>query len=67
MTNSTSPMTGFLDCAELAERLGISTRTLCRWFRLAKGPPRIKIGRRVLYREEAVHNWMLAQENEHLK
>ena len=35
--------------AELAERWGISTRTLQRWRRDGRGPDFLRIGRRVIY------------------
>lgn len=36
--------------AELAERWGISRRTLQRWRRDGEGPPFLRLGRRVFYR-----------------
>lgn len=47
---------------ELAGQLGVSERTLSRWFRLRKGPPRVKVGRRVLYRQTAIGDWLSRQE-----
>lgn len=48
--------------ADVAEMLGISTRTLSRWHALRMGPPRCKIGRTVLYRKLAIDTWLLANE-----
>ena len=48
--------------AELAELLGVSTRTIDRLEERRKGPPRIKLGRNVFYREESVHAWLENQE-----
>ncbi len=47
---------------ELAERLGVSARTLSRWHLLRKGPPRVEVGRLIAYRIEAVENWLQANE-----
>jgi hypothetical protein len=33
----------------LASLLGVSSRTLSRWDRAGTGPPKIKIGRKILY------------------
>lgn len=49
---------------EAAKLLGVSTRTLSRWHALRVGPARCKIGRKVLYRREAVNVW-LAQNETH--
>lgn len=46
----------------LATALGISVRTLDRWHRMRKGPPRIAIGRKRMYRAETVRRWL--EENE---
>lgn len=43
---------------ELAEELGKSVRTVELWRWSGKGPPWIKIGREVAYREEDVVRWM---------
>jgi predicted DNA-binding transcriptional regulator AlpA len=48
--------------AQVAEMLGISPRTLSRWHALRVGPPRCKLGRRVLYRKSAIDDWLLANE-----
>lgn len=47
---------------EVAELLGVSTRTLSRWHALRMGPPRSKVGRTVLYRKAAVDDWLKANE-----
>ena len=43
-----SVMAEFLTRDEIAEQLGVSVRTLDRWHRLGRGPPRISIGRKRL-------------------
>lgn len=47
---------------EAAKLLGVSTRTLSRWHALRVGPARCKIGRKVLYRREAVNAWLAQNE-----
>ena len=43
---------------ELAKQLGVSERTLFRWFRDRRGLPRTKIGHLILYRVSAVRAWL---------
>ncbi len=56
---------GYLSAKELCEQLGqirgrrtISRRTLERWHALRIGPPRVRVGRLVLYKTEAVRRWL---------
>ena len=53
---------GYLTSDQASRSLGISKRTLHRWGRQRKGPPRIKIGRNVLYRQAALEAWLLQNE-----
>lgn len=46
---------------QLAQRWHLSPRTLEQWRWLGKGPKFLKIGARVLYREEDVEVWEAAQ------
>ncbi len=46
----------------LAAELHVSTRTLHRWHVLRIGPPRVAIGRTVLYRRESVRQWLESRE-----
>ncbi len=48
--------------AELAAHLDVSEITLSRWQAQGIGPPLAKLGRRVLYRREAVRAWMVKRE-----
>ena len=57
-----SVMAEFLTRDEMAEQFGVSVRTLDRWHRLGRGPPRISIGRKRLYRVGAYRDWI--KENE---
>ena len=47
--------------AEVAEDLDVCVHTLRNWERRGRGPPPIRIGRRVFYRGEAVREWLLQQ------
>jgi predicted DNA-binding transcriptional regulator AlpA len=62
MPQSSHLIPDLLSAEQVALELGISKRTLHRWGRLRKGPPRIKVGRSVFYRIEAVADWMMALE-----
>ena len=55
-------LTGYLTPTEAAAELAINPRTLERWNRLNEGPPRLKIGRRVYYRAEALRDWLRSLE-----
>jgi predicted DNA-binding transcriptional regulator AlpA len=46
----------------VAKLLGVSRRTLSRWHALRVGPARCKVGRTVLYRSEAVEQWLVKNE-----
>ena len=58
--------TGLLDNwmtrEQLAEELDVSIDTLARWQSQRIGPPSVKMGRRTLYRREAVQQWMVSRE-----
>ena len=56
-----------LTTSEVATLLGVSPRTLHRWHALRVGPPRCKIGRKVLYRKEALEAWLEANEDQPLR
>jgi len=51
-----------LNPAQVAEMLGISPRTLSRWHAQRVGPPRCKLGRKVLYRKAAIDAWLVSHE-----
>jgi len=52
----------YVDKAMLCAGLGISTRTLDRMEVARIGPPKTKIGKRVLYRKDSVRTWLASQE-----
>lgn len=43
---------------ELAAELKISPRTIARWRSLREGPPTTRMGRKLLYRRDAVRKWL---------
>ncbi|HIO01090.1 MAG TPA: DNA-binding protein [Alphaproteobacteria bacterium] len=47
---------------EAAQFLRVSQRTLARWYAEGIGPPRIKIGRQVLYKKESLIEWIQKHE-----
>jgi hypothetical protein len=60
---STTPvLDGLLSEDETARELGRCRRTLKRWRDLREGPPFIRVGRQILYRREAVRDWLISRE-----
>jgi hypothetical protein len=53
---------GYLTPTQLAAQLGCCEKTLARWHAARSGPPRVTIGRRLLYRRVAVADWLQRQE-----
>lgn len=53
---------GYVDEREYCRQRGISQRTAQRDRQLRQAPPYITIGKRVLYRIEAVRTWLLDRE-----
>ena len=60
--NGDSVLAEYMTRDELAKQLDRCARTLDRWSSLNLGPPRTILGRRVLYRRQAVAEWLRAQE-----
>ncbi|ANY18667.1 Helix-turn-helix domain protein [Tsuneonella dongtanensis] len=60
MKNLNAP--DLLSANDVAELLGVSRRTLSRWNRLRKGPPRVKVGRFMFYRHASLNEWLRAHE-----
>ena len=50
---------------EAATRLGSSRSTLSKWRMRGYGPPHVKLGRRVGYRESVLNAWLAGQERAH--
>ncbi len=55
-------LTGWLNRTDLARELTLSVDTLQRWETRRMGPPCVRVGRKVLYRMEAVREWLREQE-----
>lgn len=55
---------GFLRREELAQQLGLSPRTIDRWESLRQGPPRVSVGRTILYSIQSVREWLLSKEKQ---
>jgi len=56
------PLIGWLNRTDLARELTLSVDTLQRWETRRMGPPCVRVGRKVLYRMEAVRDWLREQE-----
>jgi len=55
---------GFLRREELAKQLGCSARTIDRWQALREGPPRVHVGRTILYSIQSVREWLRSREQQ---
>jgi hypothetical protein len=55
---------GFYRREELAQQLGVSIRTIDRWEALRIGPPRVCVGKTILYSLRSVREWLVAQERQ---
>ncbi len=55
-------LAGFVTADQLARELGRWRRTLERWATLRLGPPRIVVGRMILYKLDSVRSWLLSKE-----
>jgi predicted DNA-binding transcriptional regulator AlpA len=53
---------GYLRREELAQQLGVSARTIDRWQMLRCGPPRVAIGRTILFNLDSVRQWLQSRE-----
>jgi predicted DNA-binding transcriptional regulator AlpA len=53
---------GFLRREELAMEFGLSTRTIDRLEAQRQGPPRVYVGRTILYKVESVREWLISRE-----
>jgi hypothetical protein len=57
----------FFSEQQLGVELNVTLRTLRRWQQLRIGPPRTRVGRRVLYRKTAVIQWLVNREQQPLR
>lgn len=53
---------GWITRAQAGDQMGVSQDTLARWETQRKGPPCIRLGRKVYYRIDAIRDWMREQE-----
>jgi predicted DNA-binding transcriptional regulator AlpA len=53
---------GFLRRDELARQISLSPRTIDRWQALREGPPRVHVGRTILYNVQSVREWLQSRE-----
>lgn len=60
-------LANFITRKQLADSLPVSIRTLDRWHAARRGPPRIKQGKLILYRVEAVRLWLQSNETKNLR
>jgi predicted DNA-binding transcriptional regulator AlpA len=56
------PEAAFFTLPRAAAYLGISSNTLYVWRHRRQGPPSFRMGRRVMYRVSALHDWVDQQE-----
>ena len=56
--SQTHILDGFITREQLAAELGKSPRTIDRWEVRRIGPPRVIVGRTILYRVESVRLWL---------
>src|ERR1700731_760187 len=57
---------GYLRREELAQQFGLSPRTIDRWEAQRKGPPRVHVGRTILYHVDSVRQWMRSTEKQRI-
>jgi predicted DNA-binding transcriptional regulator AlpA len=55
---SAGTMPAAMNDRELAQRLGISRKTLQKWRSLGMGPPYLKLGAKVVYRAEDIEAYI---------
>jgi hypothetical protein len=60
-------LTGWIRRKDLADALSVTVDTLGRWEARRFGPPCVRAGRMVLYRRQAVQDWLAAQERPRAK
>lgn len=55
-------LNGWLTRQQMADQIGVSIDTLARWETQRRGPPCVRIGRKVMYRVDAFRDWLREQE-----
>lgn len=51
-------LAGYVGPDELCRQLGKTSRTLARWHERGIGPPRVRVGRLILYKVEDLRAWL---------
>jgi hypothetical protein len=54
-------LAGYMTIEELAAELDMAVITLATWRMQQKGPPYIKVGRKILYSRTTVKDWIASQ------
>jgi hypothetical protein len=54
----------YITADRLANTLGVTVRTLCRWDAARIGPPKVKICKTILYNLESIAVWLASRETE---
>lgn len=62
MNGESQLLQSFLTTEQLAQELGVTTRTLYRWHLQRIGPPRIEVGRTILFSRASVEEWLKSRE-----
>jgi predicted DNA-binding transcriptional regulator AlpA len=62
MTTTEQLLSDYLNKDQAAAQLGVCERTLDRWHTLKEGPPRVTMGRRILYRRSSIASWLASRE-----
>jgi predicted DNA-binding transcriptional regulator AlpA len=65
--NIASLLDGYLTREALAAQLQKSVRTIDRWETRRVGPPRVRVGRLILFRVQSVREWLESHEQPHGK
>jgi hypothetical protein len=55
-------LAGFINEDDYARRRGVTVRTCQRDRQLRRSPPYVQLGRRILYRELAIRDWLVRRE-----
>jgi predicted DNA-binding transcriptional regulator AlpA len=63
-SSSSNLLEGYLTREQLAAALGKSIRTIDRWQTLRAGPPRLVLGKLILFRVESVQSWLKSLEQQ---
>jgi hypothetical protein len=59
------PLSDYFTREELAQALGRTVKTLDRWDLNGLGPPRVQVGKLVLYNKKTIEKWLRQREGKH--